>query len=306
METFIGLLKLLVKSSRSRICLYFGIFLIGISFFDFCYFSDVLGKNWKFVCLEKPRWISLGLGLLIYFVSVTADVIVCVWRVLHDKKRETERSEARLNLGGRHSVVIRTGRIENSKLAKDDAVVLPINTALDDTCLADSRTSTGAFITNFFPHAVSDIAEEIRSAFERKGWVRGGHVDVGAVVFFPKFRGTKKNIIFSAVTNNSSGIIHATPDGIIEAMTSVFKCAAEHRISALYMPVLGSGHGGVNNIVALLAMVYPAVDIFCRTEGHMLRELSITVFDKSFDLGFFSRLCKVLKCDTQVTKGSKK
>jgi O-acetyl-ADP-ribose deacetylase (regulator of RNase III) len=158
-------------------------------------------------------------------------------------------------------------------------VVLPANTLFDDECIRDERSSLGSFFLRHFPTGIDELQRQLRV---RAGIANGSQTTAspGTAVLLDKPHGTRHRVTVAAVTTveQESGI-HADTLSIVSAVKKVFKLASQSRISSLTMPVMGTGHGGLDFRAALSLLPVQSVHCMEREGGHEVHELSIVVYN---------------------------
>jgi hypothetical protein len=64
---------------------------------------------------------------------------------------------------------------------------------------------------------------------------------------------------------------------LFEAAASLQRIMANHRLTRLYIPILGSGHGGLKGEVSLVCMLIAFGELL-RKSAHNVKEVNIVVF----------------------------
>jgi O-acetyl-ADP-ribose deacetylase (regulator of RNase III) len=181
------------------------------------------------------------------------------------------------------------GRIEECRAAESLAVVLPTNEFFDDECIRDGRSALGAYVLKNFPAGVEQIQREVQSQLQgrctetvekEKGVFRESY-GIGASVFLDRPLSSPHRMVLVAVTKKRAGIgLRADISSVFQAVSEVLTVAAEKRLDELYFPVIGSGHGGLRNEVALFSMVLALSEALCKPSGPRL-SINILVFRKN-------------------------
>jgi len=155
------------------------------------------------------------------------------------------------------SIVLRTGKIQEiPKLSKNSAVVLPANTTFIDDCITDPKSALGAFFLKFYPDKIptrvsEDIEKELRKQHYKKD--KNESYPPGTTIILPKEYDTPAKCIITASTIRKEKVgIVAYPGTICECIRQIFEITADKKIERIYMPVIGSGHGGLDINDALL------------------------------------------------------
>ena len=84
----------------------------------------------------------------------------------------------------------------------------------------------------------------------------------------------------STIRTVGAGII-SSPQIICNCVEEILKATADQRIDTLYLPILGSGHGGVDRGLALLFLLLAMLH-FSKTYHH-IKVVNIVVHPKDID-----------------------
>jgi O-acetyl-ADP-ribose deacetylase (regulator of RNase III) len=96
----------------------------------------------------------------------------------------------------------------------------------------------------------------------------------------PKYDGEKINILISAVTQDNSGIgIQANAIGIINSIKNALSLCSENRYSSITMPIIGTGHGGIESNISLMLICIQYFLSVYHLQNYHVKELVIIVFD---------------------------
>lgn len=268
--------KHIFEASADRLALIFGSLFLLLSVLRV---SHPEGKLTVDVVGRPSLWLfPVGLGLLGAFVWLTSRA-----RLQKVSARRIEKGY-RILVGTSLRVDVVTGAIEHADpLGDHSAIVLPANTTFDDECIKDKESSLGAFFQKHFPEGISQIhamirAEACRTLGEAPENFR--EAPEGTTIFLDKPLGSSYKIFITAVTTASPGsAIKADTPSLIAAIKSVCRLAAQHRISHLYMPVLGTGHGGLDFSSALAFLLVQVANCVRREGTHHIGELTVLVYD---------------------------
>ena len=192
---------------------------------------------------------------------------------------------------GRAELKVRFGRIENSDATEAGSVVaLPANEYFDDACIDDPHSALGAYIQHAFP---GDSARIQRLVFERLRSMKSDRVErehgafvdsygVGRYVFLDGPLGSRRRVLLVSVTTKRAGVgLHAEPHFLFAAMRAIAEGMSEHRLTDVHLPLMGSGHGGLPNEIALLYTVMAIREALEEPAGKHLRAIDLVVFRKS-------------------------
>lgn len=190
----------------------------------------------------------------------------------------------RISLSQRHSVDILAGDIRTAKPdPKHGAVVLPANTAFDDACIYDDKSALGAFFQAHFHSRVEHVKALIWAELKKTGirTERGSkNYPAGTVVCLDCPLETKHRIIIGGVSEKLKGAgIRADTLSLITTLKNVLRLAADRRLTELWMPVIGTGHGGLDFSVALSMILLQLDHGFLHEGFHSVERVVVLVHD---------------------------
>lgn len=192
---------------------------------------------------------------------------------------------------GRTEVCVRFGDIRSCDSNDPGAVVaLPANEFFDDDCIRDTRSALGAYIVSAFPNAIRDIqkliAQKLANApselVEREYDERARSYGVAKCVCLKNPLASGKNVMFVSVTTKRAGIgLRSEARYLFAAMKAICQAMNDGRLTDLYLPLMGSGHGGLEPELALLYLLLSTKAVIDdRSGGGHLRSVTIVVFRK--------------------------
>lgn len=262
------------QSTDKILCIFAGLFLL-LAFCDLSYQKE----TWSFSLQAVPNWmlVLLGCGFVTLFLLRN--------RVSKGSKVRGKKVENgfEVRIDSRHLVRIITGGIEDCQPGDHRAVVLPANTAFDDECIRDTRSALGSFFMAHFPSGIEDIQGAITTAArEICSPDAEGAIDapVGTTIVLRKPLGSDFNILVTAVTTiDEKAGIQADTLSVIAAVKQVLRVASQNRISAIAMPVLGTGHGGLDFKVALSLLLAECLQSIVHGGAHHVTEVTVVVYD---------------------------
>ncbi len=238
----------LVKQSEEKLVLLIG---SGFILASFCEMSKQSG-NWAFSLTHSPNWFLLvpGIVLLFFFLWYNRTPKLGSARVV---KIDNGFS---LNFDSDHTIEVIFGEIQALAPEKHGAIVLPANTTFDETCISDERSALGSFFLHHFPGAIPEMQSRIRDmAAEACGIPLAEFVEAppGMTLILRNPMGTDYTVMLTAVTvvDPEKGII-ADTTSLLSGVKEIFSLASHERLSKLAMPVMGTGHGGLDLKAALL------------------------------------------------------
>ena len=194
---------------------------------------------------------------------------------------------------GTLTIRVSFGRIEEFDCANsegDHLIALPANEFFDDDCIHDSRSALGAFMQHHFKDHIPDIQALVKDALlhepseevEKKPGKVAPSYGVGKCVFLDRPLSSRFRLTMVAVTTQRTNVgLHADTHYVFQAAESIQCLMANNRLTHLYLPVLGSGHGGLKGEVSLVCMLIAFGELHRRKSAHNLREVNIIVYKRS-------------------------
>jgi Domain of unknown function (DUF6430) len=276
----------LFKQRFHVILLVFGFLLVLAGLFTIKDFSkfDVAARN------DVVRS-SLAIGVVLIAIAVVLHLIAdeSFGFPIRSKVKKTNRGYA-ITKGHTHIQVL-FGRIEEFDCSSTDCLVaLPANEFFDDECIDDTRSALGAFIQRHFGVDANRIQRIVArqlsgrpsTKVEKEGGSYAESFGVGTCVFLDRPLAKPLHIAMLAVTTKRAGEgLRAEARHVLDCVAAAHRLLVDHRLSRLYIPVLGSGHGGLRGEVSLLCMLIGLSEALQRPSGHHLQEVNIVVFQSS-------------------------
>lgn len=182
------------------------------------------------------------------------------------------------------------GGIETFDYSGDDCLVaLPANEFFDDDCIHDIRSSLGAFMNHYFKDDISKIQSLVSDALKnepsknvnKKPKETAPSYGLGKCVFLNSPLSSNLRVaMVSVTTQRADQGLRAGAAYLFEAAESLQCVMANNRLTRLYLPILGSGYGGLRGEVSLICMLIAFGELH-RKYGHKLKEVNIVVFKRS-------------------------
>jgi len=232
-----------------NILVIFGLLLIVLSFFSFDGIKNI-------TLTASPKWIMLIIGCVLALSGLATFILAREERRINKKAKIKEGLTIKL---GRTSVNLRVGKIQEiSGMDKTGAVALPANTTFIDDCITDKNSALGAFMLDRYPDKISEITKVIGKTLETSGASKNSDntYPPGTTIILPPPYDTPVNTLITAATiRKEIAGIKAEPSTICECIQHIFMITSDKKISKIRMPVLGSGHGGLEINAALLFLM---------------------------------------------------
>jgi hypothetical protein len=239
-----------------------GVVLIGISFLDYDKTNGLALHGQLHASPAIAGFILMIVGVLLFYL--TDGVRTKNVSIDYSKGVEIKRP----NL----TILIKTGEIQSIDSAnRNSAIVLPANTTFVDDCATDKRTAMGAFFLDRFPEKVAELPALFAGILNANGLHpdESGQFTPGTTIILPDDYAKPAKVIITASTLRIAGAgITSNPHVICNCVEAILKCTADQRVDTIYLPILGSGHGGVDRAMALLFLLL-AVLHFSGTYHHI-------------------------------------
>lgn len=274
------------KQKFPTILLFFGVMLILAGFFEI---KDITKLN--ITTNPKANYIIATFGGLLTIFSILIylfDELSFGWLGRSKIKKNdlgfgTNISKAKIN--------ILFGRLETlSSNSEESMVVLPANEFFDDECIRDNNSALGAYINHKFANQEEQIEDLLATQLggyqyievEKEVGVKRRSYGASEGVFLKKPLDSKQPILFLAVTTKRANEgLRTEISYIFQAVRKIEHVTADNRIDSIYIPIMGSGHGGLKKKVALFALLLAICDFITKPSGHHLKTINIVVFQSS-------------------------
>jgi len=190
---------------------------------------------------------------------------------------------------GRADVTVRFGRIELCRATEPSCVVaLPANEFFDDECVNDTHSALGAYVQAAFPGKVHELqrliaeklAHERPILVEREPKTMAKSYGIAKCVYVNNPLASNRRIIFVSVTTKRAGVgLRSEARYLFAAMKAICREMNDQRLRDLHVPLMGSGHGGLECELALLYLLLSLKAVLNDSStGAHLRSVNIVVF----------------------------
>jgi hypothetical protein len=195
------------------------------------------------------------------------------------KKVSDDKYSMNINLGGNHIINIVYGKINHfEEYDKRTLVILPANDKFDDECIDDTGSVLGSFTRSLYPNGNESFKSEIKKEIQKRNTESfniGDWISVDT-----KSSNSEFKIGIVAVTNKIEDDIIASSENVMLAFKGILKIMTIKRIQRVYMPLIGSGHGGLSPELSLLCILISAIEHIKRNTGSILRDVNIVIYKK--------------------------
>jgi hypothetical protein len=193
---------------------------------------------------------------------------------------------------GRTNLRIRFGDIRTcDPVERGTVVALPANEFFEDDCVNDPGSALGSYIQHAFPEQTSDIQRLIARKLqnvpseivESEPGTLSRSYGVAHCVYLENALSTGRKMILVSITTKRSGFgLRCEARYLFAAMKSICREMNDRRLTDLSLPVMGSGHGGLEPEIALLYLLLSiGAVIHDGTGGAHLRSVTVIVFQGS-------------------------
>lgn len=273
----------LISSTLLNILAIFSFILIILSFLKI----EVAEWKLKSLSTQNPNFILLSIGIVVLAIVMISHLFefrkIKIKRLL--KKAE---KGFKIAIGSCH-LNINFDDIKNVKCSDaQSAIILPMNDTFDDECINDPKSSLGAFIQENFPKGIKEIQGLIANELKDTSYETLDSIKIyplNTVIYLDGPLGSKQHIILVSVTTKRKNEgIKSDPSYIANGILEVFKFSADKKMTKLYMPVLGAGHGGVDFSVALYSLLLEVIYNLKYNKFHHVKEMNIIIYDPEHKL----------------------
>ena len=184
------------------------------------------------------------------------------------------------------------GHIEDFHQPPGAAIVLPCNEYFDDRCVADMRSSLGAYANRMFEGHIGDfaslIATESRKKFgkgveqQKTDGERAESFGAGRCMLLMRPLGSVVPLALVSTTTQRAGEgLAARISYMFDGMRELFTHLADARINEVTMPIVGAGHGQIDPPLALVGLLLAIAEAARYGRGgQRLKRVTIVVFQK--------------------------
>ena len=255
-----------------------GIFCIIASLFEF------KGRFEEFKIADVPlnitHWLLLGIGLSFVIIGIIWEIFESTGIRTNEfkfKKIGDDKYSVNINSERNHIINIIYGKINDfQKYNENTLVILPANNTFDDKCIDDPKSTFGAFAKNLYPNGNRPFKNNIKRELEKRN---AKPFNIGDWISMPVNNNVFKfNIGIVAVTHMEEGKIIAYPENVMLAFKGIHNIMAQKRFPEVYIPLIGSGDGGLKRELSLSCLLISAIEQIRKNTGHMLKEVNIVIY----------------------------
>jgi len=249
--------------------------------------------------LPHPYLISVIIGALFLMISLILyfEIGIDLFS-LHRIRISKIKNESIYTEIGKTNLIIRFDKLENVVKKENSVVVLPANEYFDDECIKDSKSALGAYLDKYFRNNLDQFQKLVNDklaqscsecTLQKKKEDDGEQKSygIGCCVFLDKPLNSAEKILLVAVTEQRAGLgLYSNISFVYKAVNEIYRKIIDHRIKNVYIPLLGSGHGGLNKRIALLTLITAFTELLKKDNGDKIDSLKIVIYknDKVQDI----------------------
>jgi hypothetical protein len=187
------------------------------------------------------------------------------------------------------------GRIEDQVSKAGVAIALPCNEYFDDRCVGDTRSALGAYVNRVFEGQVAEFVSITKDECRKKLGAgveqqktddeRAESFGAGRCVLLTKPLARSVPVaVVSTTTQRAGKGLAARISYLFDGMRELVTRLADARLNEVIMPVLGSGHGGIDPPLAFVGLVLAVAEAARYGQGgQRLKRVTIVVFKPDAD-----------------------
>ncbi|MCD4792924.1 MAG: macro domain-containing protein [Bacteroidales bacterium] len=144
--------------------------------------------------------------------------------------------------------IIKGNLTEFNEFSKNSAVVLPVNTSFIDDCVNDKKSALGSFLDKNHPNKLEEFVIDTKIELDNlnhKKDEKGNYKPGTTIILSSKYDCPAKCILTATTIKKEKTGFYSSPEIIMECIKEIFEETADKRIDTLFLPVIGSGHGGL-------------------------------------------------------------
>jgi O-acetyl-ADP-ribose deacetylase (regulator of RNase III) len=191
---------------------------------------------------------------------------------------------------GKTNLTIHFDKLEDISKAENSVVVLPANEYFDDECIKDCKSVLGCYIDKYFRNQLDQFQTLVNEKLNHSGYEstlqkkKQGDTEqksygIGSCVFLNKPLNSTERILLIAVTEQRAGVgLYSNISFVYKAVNEIYKKVVDNRIKNIYIPLLGSGHGGLYKRIALLTLITSFTELLKKDNGDKIDNIKIIIY----------------------------
>ena len=279
------------------------IFAFLFLFFSIFKVNDI--TKFSIEALPTPNVPALIIGIVLLAISIIIyfEVGIDIFNLNTVKIKSLKNDGISVKIE-RACIIIHFCKIEEVEKKDEAVVVLPANEYFDDECIKDKKSSLGAYIDKYFKNQISDFQEAVSTELSNKNvpcTVQNKKEEekpqnsygIGTCVLLKNPIKTSETVLLVSVTEQRAGLgLYSNISFVYKAVNGIYKKATDNRIRNIYIPLLGSGHGGLNKRIALLSLVTAFAELMEKDRGNKIQTLNIVIYKSGKDIDIERKIVK--------------
>jgi hypothetical protein len=255
--------------------------------------------------LLHPSIVSLTIGFIFLIISIALYLEIGIdlfsLNRVHIKRLKDDSLCTRI---GKTNLIVHFDKLQEISKKENSVVVLPANEYFDDECINDRKSSLGAYIDKYFRNHLNEFQNLVSLKLTQNCYVSNLHkkkedeneqksYGIGACVFLDKPLNTSEKILLVSVTEQRAGIgLYSNISFVYKAVNEIYKKVVDNRIKNIYIPLLGSGHGGLNKRVALLNLVTAFTEPIIKANTDKIENINIVIYKDGDKIDIMKNIVK--------------
>lgn len=178
------------------------------------------------------------------------------------------------------------GRIDQCEPDDRAVIVLP-TTEFFEPCIGDPKTALGAYMRSHFPAEIPGVQAMIDAelkkfpseAVRKSAEVEQPSYGIGTCVYLAQPSPGSPPLIVTSVTTERDGEgVRAEVPSVFRVVEGIARTMAKQRLTSVYVPLLGAGHGGLRPAAALMTLLLAFCAVRSKTFGQRIKRVHIVVF----------------------------
>lgn len=278
-----------LKQPYRVVALVFGVLLIAAP-------TITIDKDYRWITHEPTTlWpVLAGVALVTlsaaaYFFELWLDSSEDIGRGVDLSRVRESKGVCSIEVAGCEIRVV-NGRLEEHAKDPHAAVVLPCNEYFDDRCVEDTRSALGAYINAMFQGQIEQFVTLMMDG--AKGKFGPGSKQqktegetaisygVARCLLLTQPLGKKITIALVSTTTQRAGQgLHSRISYLFDGVRDLVTQLGNARINEVVMPLMGSGHGGVDPPLAFVGLLGAVAEATRYAQGSQrLRKVTIVIF----------------------------
>jgi O-acetyl-ADP-ribose deacetylase (regulator of RNase III) len=241
-----------------------------------------LSLGLSFVSYKNQLWTFPTASPNYYFITLAAILLVfTIVAYIRTKNVKTLKKQTKILLNS-CEIIIKVGNIQDAERDREEfAIILPVNTTFTDECITDKKSALGSFFDTFHSSKIFGFIKDLQRILEEKGIERtsdGRYLPCTTIILPETYSLPAKLILVASTEKLKQHGFRTSPSMICDCIYNIFKETSDQRISTISLPLIGSGHGGLNH-AEVLNLLLLSISFHLKNFTH-IKKVSIFVRDQ--------------------------